>query len=83
MKHIAKLVTRSRLVPLGEQERGVKNAIRGTKGAVIGNTALNAACASYTGNLPGFRLRWIPRARMQRDAITLPGGPLLSSIEIT
>jgi hypothetical protein len=80
---MAKLVTRSRLVPLSEQERGVKNAIRDTEGAVIGNTALNAACASYMGDLPGFRLRWFPRTRMQRDAITLPGGPSLSSIEIT
>lgn len=45
--------------------------------------SLNAVCASYMNLTLDFRLRWIPRARMQRDAIISPEGPSLSSIEIT
>jgi len=59
--------------------KSVKNAIRGTKNT-ISECSLRIAHELIT---PDFRLRWIPRARMQRDAITSLEGPSLSSIEIT
>lgn len=59
--------------------KSVKNAIRGTK-SIISECSLRIAHEPITSD---FRLRWIPRTRMQRDAITSPEGPPLSSIEIT
>lgn len=71
MKCITKLTMMLRLVLLRGQEKGVKMQFAARKTPSSGIRLWMRAHERATPS--AFRLRWIPRARMQRDAITSPG----------